>query len=66
MNKLTPWFGPEIKPVRIGMYECEMCAKHTPPSNLHYWNGKEWRCSRGDILGRGLDLVTWRGLARKP
>ena len=64
--KLTPWFPPEVKPVRVGMYQCKMCIGMNFSRDLHYWNGENWWYARNHILGDPLRNVTWRGLARKP
>lgn len=61
MDNLTPWYPPEIKPVRIGDYECKYCVERGATVNRHYWNGKRWCMSRDDPL-TGLFSVIWRGL----
>ncbi len=44
-KKLTKWFGPDEKPVRIGVYERD----YQHPT-YQYWNGKYWcRCAIGPI-----------------
>ena len=59
MPKLTPWFPPEIKPVRIGWYECEICVGRGT-GERHYWDGSDWNWKGTAILmGAG-----WRGLSR--
>jgi len=59
MGKLTGWFPPEIKPARIGLYECKW-------SDLNwYWNGSAWR-NAGNSFDCTLQNRYWRGLASDP
>ena len=55
MNK-TPWYPPEIKPVRKGLYECRFCDA------THLWTGKIW------VFRNGTEVPVpseWRGLTEK-
>jgi hypothetical protein len=58
--KLTPWYPPHIKPVRIGWYE----AAPSPRSNsfLWYWNGRYWGHSDGYRCS--FQERAWRGVAK--
>ena len=59
---VTPWFPANVRPVRAGMYECEICIKHSNPQKQHYWTGKAWYMARNDFVG-GLAPFRWRGLS---
>jgi len=43
---LTPWFPPEVKPVRVGWYVATLWPKYHPAPALHqfrrYWNGERF------------------------
>lgn len=61
MPKLTPWFPPSVKPVRVGKY-----SRKFPGRNYRdYWDGEEWLTHMG-----GIPLADqgrpWRGLAEDP
>lgn len=63
MPKLTPWYSPDVKPARIGMYEVE--ARFSKGSGwFASWNGKCWI-----DLDRGGPLCyqerRWRGLTKE-
>ena len=62
MAKMTPWFPPDIKPVRIGEYECKYCVENRNPLSRHYWDGKRWIFSRSNSWV--LNSTIWRGLSR--
>lgn len=70
MSRLTPWFPPEVKPVRFGIYE--RLWSDGPLYAL--WNGKHWKTSwgtpdvaaRNSSIGSGVQNLPWRGLAEKP
>ena len=55
VNK-TPWYPPEIKPVRKGWYECSVCY------DTHLWTGKIWVFSDGTKVTVPFQ---WRGLTEK-
>ena len=38
--KLTPWFGPMTKPVRVGVYQRRHKALHF--AVYSYWDGQQW------------------------
>jgi hypothetical protein len=69
--KLTEWFPPEIKPVHIGVYQCNPFAPHT----YRNWDGKNWGVSQhtaeqasfvGYLHAQYQDKIEWRGLAEEP
>lgn len=59
--KLTAWFSPKDKPVRVGWYEvrCPLnCGKH-------YWDGKFWHdSSPGQGVLTMLNPQPWRGVLK--
>jgi hypothetical protein len=71
MNKLTDWFHPSIKPVRIGAYQRDYIRGYT---HYSYWNGRSFLTGTESIeeAGKGKYLVSWhqdlpwRGLAVEP
>ena len=68
--KKTPWFGPDIEPVRNGFYEREWDPKIVDRDNrLDYWDGINWSYgARNDdgnlVVVRVFDPIRlrWRGL----
>lgn len=67
MMKRTPWFPPEVKPVRVGWYEAILFPglhnDDTLPEPRFWWDGKEWRLARnGSALA--LQQRIWRGLTK--
>lgn len=72
--KLTPWFPPQVKPVRIGYYE----VKHFLDGVLHegyaMWTGSYWsyldkKIYYGPVQRWGRSVQQnkmWRGLAEEP
>lgn len=73
---LTPWYPPEIKPVRKGVYERDMEAvlMHAY-GQWSYWNGVHWcgwASDRESARNNGIQGLPslmqdapWRGLARR-
>jgi hypothetical protein len=67
---LTPWFGPEVKPVRKGWYP----RKYLAGVAYSRWNGRSWSCGVFDLGDRDLvhgirsneQHLPWRGLAHPP
>lgn len=65
--KLTPWYPPEIKPGRTGVYIREFWG-------FSYWDGTFWGFGHSEIDGAFRDRLfksavqnaKWRGLASKP
>ena len=66
--KLTPWFPPEVKPVRVGVYDFGAWYR--------FWNGSDWKQGTSSVEGAYLlrhgpvskiaNHQQWRGLAEKP
>jgi hypothetical protein len=67
MSKLTPWFRPEIKPVRKGWYERKW-ASELSRDNFDYWNGKRWYSAINGVRSEipTMYVLAWRGLAVNP
>jgi hypothetical protein len=72
-EKLTPWFAPEIKPVREGVYIAQPEIGPDMSPIYSYWNGEYW-CIDSFSMNRAgerrirsyLQKRVWRGLAKKP
>jgi hypothetical protein len=72
MEKLTPWFPADVKPVRVGVYQTKVDA--LPGERFYnYWDGGSWHGGEStpavaykhcDYQPDGVDY--WRGLSRKP
>lgn len=71
-KKLTPWFPPEVKPVRVGPYNA---SKTRDPKAFRYWDGRAWGfvafSVEGAVSARLFKTseqhrVHWRGLAEQP
>lgn len=66
-KKLTPWFPPEVKPVRVGVYRVAY-------GRYAMWNGSKWGYAHSTIEYASAypfyDCAwpdkQWRGLASKP
>jgi hypothetical protein len=74
--KLTPWFPPEIKPVRNGIYETRInnCSCNTK-GEISNWNGQRWSHQVGKMANKSYltdfgncaaQDKLWRGLAKEP
>jgi len=68
--KLTQWFHPSVKPVRVGFYETgfgnEEAVKDADASPfLWWWNGSYWLASDTFEIVRYQERY-WRGLAQNP
>lgn len=67
--KLTEWYPPDIKPVRIGVYETT--SYDNTPSYQH-WGGEFWGFCSTHVKSAamhgasrsGLQDVSWRGIAK--
>ena len=76
MDKYSPWFPPEIKPVHEGVYQIAFWGKNNP--SYSKWQKGTWRYSwspLSDLTFKAalqannlcsIQIVEWRGLARKP
>lgn len=75
-QKLTPWFPPEVKPVRPGVYQTQ---DKDLPGDTYYnlWDGVSWFYGFGELAERDTwrdeswpdsadSLKHWRGLAEQP
>jgi len=68
-DKLTPWYPPHIKPVRVGVYETD-----TRNGRYQHWNGQFWSPYDTDpavtLLYQNFrsayQAPSWRGLADPP
>lgn len=74
-QKLTPWFPPEKKPFRHGVYQTEDDSDRQPVQvGYQYWNGRRWGqfCDTPTQAARYADWESifqenhWRGLAYDP
>ena len=55
--KLTNWYKPNQKPIRMGYYECKCCQ------NRFFWDGKNWLSKLFD--GELTEIREgWRGIAK--
>lgn len=64
-RKVTGWYPPEIKPVRVGWYACQQCTITRSWRNRHYWDGRQWL--HNGLMGEQLQIVfSWRGLPAPP
>lgn len=75
MTRLTEWYPPHIKPVRVGVYNASYVKD---PGVFRYWNGKYWSSawsrnnSQEDIeflknfAAMDQDDIHWRGLSAAP
>lgn len=71
--KTTEWFGPEIKPTRIGVYETSD-TDHTRGGLYQYWTGKRWatfnftpfQAYQDRRYKSNYQNRQWRGLAKVP
>lgn len=73
-SRVTPWYPPEIEPVRVGVYERDN-SQHAMAGRFSYWNGQVW-CGWGGTVSiahwngkrnhvSSAQHLPWRGLARK-
>lgn len=73
--KLTPWFPPQVTPVRVGVYQACIPYPHPEdPVEFAYWDGARWgwlhntvkQAARYKRTAHAIQLKCWRGLAEKP
>jgi len=60
----TEWYPVNIKPVRVGLYECQLNKIATwpwPNEAMLEWTGKKWL----DTDGKIIKPQTWRGLTEE-
>jgi len=69
--KRTPWYPPEVKPVRVGVYEVAMTIV---PVWYRYWDGENWHVGdetpalalkSAPLNGTSWSVKHWRGLTEK-
>lgn len=65
---LTDWFGPDVKPVRVGVYETKFRLSGSGSCSWFcLWNGSYWGNSRGTPAQatvpscNGVQNKSWRG-----
>lgn len=71
-DDFTPWYPPEVKPVRVGVYERDML--HTGNGRFSFWTGKFWGgwgmtpeiAERNKKFCSSMQDQSWRGLKRHP
>lgn len=62
--KLTPWFPPHIKPVRVGWYIATVNKDNTIS---RWWDGSNWNYgATTDTAHCIMQERNWRGLAERP
>lgn len=69
-EKTTDWYPPNVKPVRVGIYERKFLSAS---ARFSYWNGKEWGANdmtpERAYLYRGCpskyQFLLWRGLTKR-
>lgn len=66
-KKMTGWFPPHIKPVRVGLYQRDWGIQAFT-DDLDWWDGRDWRVFYADgNFGVGMSCkLQWRGLAEDP
>jgi hypothetical protein len=60
----TEWYPSKIKPVRKGVYECQLNKIATwpwPNEGMLEWTGRSWK----DLEGGKAKPYAWRGLKEK-
>lgn len=69
MDEFTPWYPPNIDPVRTGIYQVSVW----PGTGKwwRFWDGKEWHVGTDSFNlaslqgGRGQIPIYWRGLTKR-
>lgn len=71
--KLTGWYPGNVKPVRVGVYECEWGYYGVMSYYYNYWDGSNWFFGYADyshsMITRSspIDsehLISWRGVVK--
>lgn len=63
--KLTEWFGPKVKPTKVGFYE----RRYGSNACNDFWDGRQFIIieeSTRRKVGPALCELEWRGLAEDP
>ena len=73
-KELTPWFGGDVKPIRVGVYMSPSGFRDA--DGYQYWNGSywgTWGTTIAEAFSRRREAAAaifqddkWRGLAVKP
>lgn len=69
-TELTPWFPPELKPRRPGIYQ----RNYMWDPSYAYFDGQKWgfasfcvqKVKKPTRLDYSFEVLPWRGLAREP
>jgi hypothetical protein len=62
---LTDWFTAEVKPVHVGVYECQSFdARKSAFQGI--WNGEHWCLFEFPHMPFKHQRRLWRGLAKEP
>ena len=73
--KLTPWYPPEVKPVREGWYARKLRTDNDRYQYMNYWDGNYWYYNVDGRAKAAANFVGhechtnhwyWRGLAEEP
>lgn len=67
--ELTPWFGSDVNPARVGYYQRNYRATGIPYGEVpDYWDGNYWVIVSicGTHCSRSPWPLKWRGLASDP
>jgi hypothetical protein len=68
-DMLTGWFPPQVKPVRVGVYEAfmEVFTDRFGTSHLEFgfsrWDGRRWGAMHTDIKSAN-ELLPWHAAAQ--
>jgi len=74
--KLTSWYPPRIKPVRVGVYKTQL-TQLTHSNNIDHftgfskWDGERWSDTRRSVKAasicdiEGMQTKTWCGLVKE-
>ena len=73
MSKMTPWFPPKIKPVRVGVYQIRFNFNTYIKDPMYAtWNGKRWSNFSHREDGHWLNIYSgaeqkkiWRGFTEE-
>lgn len=71
MNKLTPWFATDVKPVRDGVYNTELRTNHGSLFGYSFWRNGCWSDTEQSVAEAyackqdGEQDKLWRGLTKE-